>query len=45
VEGSCSPQADPDSKKPRTQAKNGVGRLPHEEAADAVGEKKSLRPW
>ncbi|EGV13962.1 conserved domain protein [Actinomyces sp. oral taxon 175 str. F0384] len=27
------------------QAKNGVGRLPHEEAADAVVKKKSLRPW
>ena len=27
------------------QAKNGVGRLPGEEAADAVVKEKSLRPW
>ena len=27
------------------QAKNGVGRLPHEEAADAVVKEKNLRPW
>ena len=27
------------------QAKNGVGRLPREEAADAVVKEKSLRPW
>lgn len=34
----------PGSTKP-AQAKNGVGRLPHEEAADAVTKKESLRPW
>ena len=34
----------PGSTKP-VQAKNGVGRLPHEEAADAVVKKESLRPW
>ena len=27
------------------QAKNGVGRLPGGEAADAVVKEKSLRPW
>jgi len=35
----------PTARKLRTQVKNGVGRLPHEEAADAVVKKKSLRPW
>jgi len=34
----------PGSTKP-VQTKNGVGRLPHEEAADAVVKKESLRPW
>ena len=48
VEGACSPRAGPGDS-PYTPGgattKNGVGRLPDEEAADAVVKEKSLRPW
>ena len=39
------PGQDPGTARTTRKAKNGVGRLPDEEAADAVVKKKSLRPW
>ena len=48
VESSCSPRGVPGQAQDspdNPQATNGVGHLPHEEAADAVVKEKSLRPW
>ena len=48
VEGSCSPRAVPGDSPYApggAKTKNGVGRLPREETADAVVKEKGLRPW
>ena len=39
------PRQAPGTARVHALATNGVGRLPHEEAADAVVKKESLRPW
>ena len=39
------PRRAPGTARPHARVENGVGRLLHEEAADAVVKKESLRPW